>query len=198
MSIQQDIVIAGVGGQGLLTIANLIGGAALKRGLNIKQSEVHGMAQRGGSVVSHLRLSEKPIASDIIPEGTASLLIATEPMEALRYLPWLKADAWLISNRNPVQNTAKYPSVEALHRRIQEWPRHILLDADALAQEADARRAANVVILGMASFVLSFSPDELREQIRVMFDRKGPSIVEKNINAFDLGISAAEAQKKER
>ncbi|HBA85878.1 MAG TPA: indolepyruvate oxidoreductase subunit beta [Verrucomicrobia bacterium] len=188
---KQDIIIAGVGGQGLLTIAGVIGATALKAGLNVKQSEVHGMAQRGGAVVSHLRLSSQPIASDLAPEGSAHLLLSTEPMEALRYLPLLRQDAWLVSNKNPVQNISAYPSLEALWKRIGEWPHPMLLDADELARSADVRRASNVVMLGAASVFIPLSHERMKDEIRSIFDRKGSAIVEKNINAFDLGRAAA-------
>ena len=193
---KQDIVIAGVGGQGLLTIANVIGSAALKAGLNVKQSEVHGMAQRGGSVVSHLRLSSGPIASDLTPDGSGHLLLATEPMEALRYLPLLRKDAWLVSNKNPVQNIKHYPSLLGILKRNEERPSHLLLDADALAREADARKASNIVMLGAASVFILLPLEALREEIRRIFARKGAAIVEKNINAFDMGRN--EAQKVHR
>ncbi|MCD4681496.1 MAG: 2-oxoacid:acceptor oxidoreductase family protein, partial [Bacteroidales bacterium] len=101
---KKDIILAGVGGQGILSIAAIIGYAAVNTGLFLKQAEVHGMSQRGGDVQSNLRLSDKEIASDLIPKGKADLIISVEPMESLRYLPWLSTEGWLITNTNPYIN----------------------------------------------------------------------------------------------
>jgi indolepyruvate ferredoxin oxidoreductase beta subunit len=96
-----DIILAGVGGQGILSIAAVIGSAAVEENLFIKQTEVHGMSQRGGDVQSHLRISDQAIASDLIPLGRADLIISLEPMEALRYLPYLKKDVWIVTKSKP-------------------------------------------------------------------------------------------------
>ena len=93
-----DMILSGVGGQGILSIAAVVGEAAVNEGLYMKQAEVHGMSQRGGDVQSNLRLSDQPIASDLIPKGQADLIVSLEPMEALRYLPYLKKDGWLVTN----------------------------------------------------------------------------------------------------
>ena len=189
---KQDIIIAGVGGQGILTIAAVIGAAAIRKGLHVKQSEVHGMAQRGGSVVTHLRLSAAPIPSDLIPRGGASLVLAMEPMEGLRYLPLAQPDAMFIANRNPVRNIPDYPAIEALLARIAAWPRRLAVDADQLAKEAGTARAANSVMLGAASAYLALPQAELRAGVAQFFAAKGPEVVEKNLKAFDLGRAAAE------
>ena len=188
---KQDIIVAGVGGQGILTVAGVICHAALAMGLRVKQSEVHGMAQRGGAVISHLRLSEKPIASDLVPHGSAHLVLAMEPMEGLRHLPHAHPDAMLIANCTPVKNVAVYPDVEQLLRRIQAWPRHVILDAEKLAREAGTVRAVNSVMLGAASDQLIIPWEKLREQVGAFFARKGEKIVEQNLKAFDLGRAAA-------
>ncbi len=130
-----DIILAGVGGQGILSIAAGIGLAAVKSKLFIKQAEVHGMSQRGGDVQSHLRISDKPIASDLIPQGKAHLILSVEPMEGLRYLPFLRKDGWLVTNTTPFDNIPDYPNIEEIIKEIKRIPNHIALDADSIAKE---------------------------------------------------------------
>lgn len=187
----EDIIIAGVGGQGILTIAALIGAAAVEAGLRVKQSEVHGMAQRGGSVVSHLRLSRTEIHSDLIAHGTAHLVLAMEPMESLRYLVHARRDAAVVTNSGPVRNVPGYPDVEAILRRVQEWPRHVMVDAEKLAREAGNIRATNSVMLGAASPFLLLPPEAFRAQIEKFFRRKGDAVVDLNLRAFDAGRRTA-------
>jgi indolepyruvate ferredoxin oxidoreductase, beta subunit len=191
MQTQQDIIIAGVGGQGILTIAGIIASAAVDRGLHVKQSEVHGMAQRGGAVVSHLRLSDGPIASDLIPFGSAQLILSMEPMEALRYVAFARRDAALVTSLNPVKNVPGYPGIERILHRVQEWPHHVLVDAEGLARKAGQVRMTNSVMLGAASSFLVIPADLLRAQLEAFFARKGRDVVEKNLAAFDLGCKAA-------
>src|ERR1035437_4529222 len=148
---KKDIILAGVGGQGILSIAAIIGTAAVKAGLYLKQAEVHGMSQRGGDVQSNLRISDQPIASDLIPVGKADMIISVEPMEALRYVPMLASEGWIITNTTPFINIPDYPSKEELLEVIGSQPHHIILDADAIAKELGSAKAANVVILGAAS-----------------------------------------------
>ncbi len=188
---QQDIIVAGVGGQGILTISGLIGTAAVAEGLSVKQSEVHGMAQRGGAVVSHLRLSGKPIASDLIPEGAAHLILAMEPMEGLRYLSLAQREAVLVVNKNPVKNVAGYPDIERILARVREWPQHVIVDAESLAKHAGHVRAVNSVMLGAAAPFLVIPPEVLRAGVEQFFTRKGPEIVKMNLKAFDAGWMAA-------
>lgn len=190
---QQDLIIAGVGGQGILTISGVIGMAALEQGLHIKQSEVHGMAQRGGAVVSHVRLSSRPIASDLVPRGAASLLLAMEPMEILRYLAYASPEAVLVCANRPVKNQSNYPDIEAVLARIRGWPRQRIVDAEALAREAGSPRMANSVMLGAASAFLVLAPEALRAGLARWFERKGSEVVEKNLAAFDRGRAAAQA-----
>lgn len=185
---KQDIILAGVGGQGILTIATVIGFAALKRGWHFKQAEVHGMSQRGGDVQSHLRLSENPIWSDLIPFGAADMILSVEPMEALRYLPYLAPDGWVITNSNPFDNIAKYPSLEAVHARIKEIPNHVMLDADAIAKEIKANRSMNIVMLGAACKHLGFEAQEIEQALTSIFQRKGDAIVEANLRALKAGL----------
>ncbi|MFH0953221.1 MAG: indolepyruvate oxidoreductase subunit beta [Verrucomicrobiota bacterium] len=191
MSARQDIIIAGVGGQGILTVAGVIGAAAVHRGLYVKQSEVHGMAQRGGAVVSHLRLSERPIASDLIPRGTGHLILSMEPMEALRYLPFVHREAALVTNQNPVRNVPAYPDLGKILARVRQWPRHVIVDAEKLARQAGNVRAVNSVMLGAAAPFLMVPAEALVEQIAEFFTAKGEEVVAMNIKAFELGRAAA-------
>jgi indolepyruvate ferredoxin oxidoreductase beta subunit len=169
---KKDIILAGVGGQGILTIATILGTAAIKRGMNLKQAEVHGMSQRGGDVQSHLRLSDDPIWSDLIPYGSADMILSVEPLEALRYLPYLKEDGWIISNSTPFKNIPNYP----------------LFDADTLANAQKANRSMNIVVLGAAITHLGFSQEEIEEAIKAIFAPKGEAIVEANLRALLAGI----------
>ena len=186
---KQDIILAGVGGQGILSIATVIGSAALEQGLYIKQAEVHGMSQRGGDVQSHLRISTDPIHSDLIPHGGADLIVSLEPMEALRYLTYLSKDGWIVTNSVPFENIPNYPDLEKLLEALRKLPRVIILDADATAKEVNSVRSANMVLLGATSAVLGLlDPDKLRDGIRRIFARKGDAVVEANIKAFDAGL----------
>ena len=186
---KQDIILAGVGGQGILSIATVIGSAALEQGLYIKQAEVHGMSQRGGDVQSHLRLGTDPIHSDLIPQGGADLIVSLEPMEALRYLPYLSKDGWIVTNSVPFENIPNYPDPERVLEALRKLPRVIILDADATAREVNSARSANMVLLGATSAVMGLlDPDKLRDGIRRIFARKGDAVVEANIKAFDAGL----------
>ena len=186
---KQDIILAGVGGQGILSIATVIGSAALEQGLYIKQAEVHGMSQRGGDVQSHLRLSTDPIHSDLIPLGGADLIVALEPMEALRYLPYLSKDGWIVTSSVPFENIPNYPDLEKVLEALRKLPQVIILDVEATAKEVNSPRGANMVLLGATSAVMGLlDPDKLRDGIRRIFARKGDAVVEANIKAFDAGL----------
>lgn len=187
---KRDIILAGVGGQGILTIATIIGTAALNRGMNLKQAEVHGMSQRGGDVQSHLRLSDEPIWSDLISLGGADMILSVEPMEALRYLPYLKKDGWIITNSNPFKNIAIYPPEEDIYGEIRKIDNHVLLDADVIAKDIKASRSMNIVVLGAAIKHLGFSAEEMETAIKSIFERKGEQIVEANLRALRAGITA--------
>lgn len=189
---KQDIILAGVGGQGILSIATVIGAAATQQGLYLKQAEVHGMSQRGGDVQSNLRLSSDPIFSDLIPRGGADLIVSLEPMEALRYLPWLAPEGWIITNTVPFENIPDYPPMENVLGELARLPRVIALDVDALAKEIGSPRSANMVLLGATAAVLDIlDPGKLRDGIRRIFGRKGEAVVEANLKAFDAGIASA-------
>ncbi len=186
-----DIILSGVGGQGILSIAAVIGAAALREGLYIKQAEVHGMSQRGGDVQSNLRISSEPIASDLIPLGKADLVISLEPMEVLRYLPYLKPGGWLITNSTPFVNIENYPDLEAVIAAIRTTGHAVVLDVDTLAKEAGSARAANMVLLGAASPFLGLEVDKMEESVRQVFLRKGETVADMNVKAFRAGLEAA-------
>ena len=182
-----DIILAGVGGQGILSIATIIGQAALSEGLYIKQAEVHGMSQRGGDVQSNLRISSDVIQSDLIPLGGADIIIAMEPMEALRYQPWLKADGWVITASTPFVNIPNYPDIEEIRSRLKRLPRVISIDLEALAKANMMPKAANMILLGAASDALGMDFDILRQAVRTIFAAKGEAVVEMNLKALQLG-----------
>ena len=182
-----DIILAGVGGQGILSIATIIGNTAVKQGLFLKQAEVHGMSQRGGDVQSHLRLSDKEIASDLIPMGKADLIISVEPMEALRYLPMLKADGWVITNTNPFINIPNYPDNTVLMNRINTLKNKIAIDADQIAKDLGSARSSNMVILGATTPFLKLRFEDIEKTIEDTFLRKGQDIVDVNIACLHAG-----------
>lgn len=186
-----DIILSGVGGQGILSIAAIIGEAAIKLGMNIKQAEVHGMSQRGGDVQSNLRISSEPIYSDLIARGSADAIISLEPMEALRYLPYLSEGGWIVVNSTPFVNIPNYPQTEVLWNELQALPRVIMIDVDAIAKDCGVARAANIVLLGAASVVLGFEQEQLESGIREVFGRKGEQVVDMNITALRAGREAA-------
>lgn len=191
---KRDIILSGVGGQGILSIATVIGRAALAQGLRIKQAEVHGMSQRGGDVQSNLRISSSEIRSDLIPRGAADVIISLEPMESLRYLPWLSEEGWVITNTTPLVNIPDYPSEEALRRELEKLPHAVVLDVDALARAAASPRSANMALLGAAAPFLEIAPEKLEAGIRDIFARKGETVVETNLAAFRAGLEAAQKQ----
>lgn len=187
-----DIILCGVGGQGILSIATIIGEAAMNENLYIKQAEVHGMSQRGGDVQSNLRLSSDPIASDLIAMGSADVIISMEPMEALRYLPYLSKDGWIITSSAPFVNIPNYPDLEDIKGDLEKVPNVIMLDIEQLAKDNAVPRSANVILLGAAQKALGIEYHKLEEAIRSVFGRKGEAVVEANIKALALG---REAQK---
>jgi indolepyruvate ferredoxin oxidoreductase beta subunit len=191
--VQENLILAGVGGQGILTIARAICTAAMRRGLQLKQAEVHGMSQRGGAVQSHLRLADHELASDLIPLGAASMVLAVEPLESLRYIQYLREDGAMVASTNPFVNIPNYPALDDVLERIARLPRHVLLNADWLSKLAGSGRSANIVLLGAASLYLQIDAAELEDAVADMFSAKGPKIVEMNRLAFGLGRNAARA-----
>ena len=188
---KKDIILAGVGGQGILTIATIIGEAAAKAGVNLKQAEVHGMSQRGGDVQSTLRLSTEPIYSDLIREGAADLIISMEPMEALRYVPYLDEEGWIVTSSHPFKNIPNYPDEQQLMAELEKMPHTVALPIEDLARQNSMPKSANVVLLGMAArYIEILSAEELRESIKRVFASKGEAVVEMNLRAFDLGLNA--------
>lgn len=185
-----DIVSCGVGGQGVLSVSAIIAAGALHDGLNVKQSEEHGMSQRGGAVVTHLRLSDEPIHSDIIGQGRANLLISMEPVEALRHLAWLAEDGALFSSTCPVRNIPNYPDLDQILNSVRALPHAVLIDADRLARQAGLAKADNTVMVGAASWRLPLKPETLESCIRKWFASKSEKIVTANIEAFRAGREA--------
>jgi indolepyruvate ferredoxin oxidoreductase beta subunit len=189
---KRDIILAGVGGQGILSIATVIGDAALNEGLYLKQAEVHGMSQRGGDVQSNLRLSSEPIYSDLIPMSGADIIISLEPMEALRYLPYLKPDGWIVSSSKPFVNIPNYPDIEEVLSQVKSISNHLLIDVEALAKEVGAPvQAANMVLLGAAIPMLGIDHDKIIDGVKRIFARKGEAIVATNVAAIEAGYNAS-------
>jgi indolepyruvate ferredoxin oxidoreductase, beta subunit len=190
-----DIILAGVGGQGILTIAACLGMAAVNNDLHLKQAEVHGMSQRGGDVQSHLRISSTPIYSDLIPKGTADIILSVEPMEALRYLPFLKKDGYVITNTVPYINIPSYPEMETIMNEIDALEHKVALDADKLAKEAGSSRASNIVVLGAAIPFIGLSLEQVEGGVRSLFSKKGDEVVDLNIKALRMGYEFAQSNK---
>lgn len=193
-----DIILSGVGGQGILSIATVIGQAALSEGLNIKQAEVHGMSQRGGDVQSNLRISSEPIWSDLIPKGKADAIISLEPLEALRYLPYLSENGWIITSSVPFVNIGNYPEIEKVYAELNTMSNVVMLDVEALAKDLGAARSANIVLLGAASPILGIDFEKLEQGIKTIFERKGEKVVEANLAALRLGAEVARQQIKDK
>jgi indolepyruvate ferredoxin oxidoreductase beta subunit len=182
-----DVILSGVGGQGVLSVAAIIAMGAMKEGFQVKQSEVHGMAQRGGAVQAHLRISDRAIPSDLIGFGKADMILSMEPLESLRYLKYLKPEGVFITSKNPFENIPNYPAVEGLYTAIQKLPNHRLVDAAGLAKEAGSVRATNMVMVGAAAAHLPVSREVLVASIEELFTSKGEKVVDINKKAFGLG-----------
>ena len=188
-----DIILCGVGGMGALSSAAIISKAALEMGMYMKQAETHGMSQRGGDVQSHLRLSDQPIASDLIPEGECDIILSVEPMEALRYLPFLNRETgWVITNQNPFVNIPNYPEHEAVLAEVRKVKNHILFDAEKIAKEVNNPKGPNMVVLGAASKYLGIDIEKLEAAVRSNFARKGDAVIDANIAALRAGRAVAD------
>ena len=190
---KSDIILCGVGGQGILSIATIIGEAAMNENLYIKQAEVHGMSQRGGDVQSNLRISDRPIASDLIPRGAVDVIISMEPMEALRYVHFLAPNGWVITSSVPFVNIPNYPEKERIDEALAALPNVVCIDIEQLAKDAAIPRSANMILLGAAQPALGIDYEKLEQAIRSVFTRKGDAIVEANLRALAIGFNA---QKK--
>jgi indolepyruvate ferredoxin oxidoreductase beta subunit len=188
---KQDIILAGVGGQGILSIAFVVDHAALEEGISFKQAEVHGMAQRGGAVQSHLRLSSEPIYSDLIPKGEADIVLSVEPLESLRYLDYLSPEGILVTSSSPYKNIPDYPDLDEIVDKIKLVRRSIVVDSEELAKEAGSSKSQNMVMLGAASNSLVLKEESLMKFIRVLFQPRGEKMVEMNLKAFRSGREAA-------
>ena len=186
-----DVILAGVGGQGVLSVAAVIALGAKKNGLSVRQSEVHGMAQRGGAVQAHLRLSDRTIVSDLIGKASADMILSMEPIESLRYLEYLRAEGVLITSSDPVKNIPNYPDLEGIYARIRSLPSGRLIGAAELAQAAGSARSTNMVMVGAASAYLPIREGNLLAAIEELFSRKGEKVVEVNRKAFQKGKDAA-------
>jgi len=191
-----NIILAGVGGQGILTIATIIDNAALHQGLNIKQSEVHGMSQRGGAVQAHIRISDDEIYSDLIPLGKAHTILSVEPMELLRYLPYLEKDGWLVTDSNTFVNIVNYPEKHDLYKQIMSHKNHIIINATQEAKNIGNSKIANMILLGAASSLISLSEENLIGAIKDFFKNKSEKIFQLNIEAFETGKKLAKSFTK--
>ncbi|MBR3609750.1 MAG: indolepyruvate oxidoreductase subunit beta [Bacteroidales bacterium] len=185
-----DIILSGVGGQGILSIATVIGDAALNEGLNLKQAEVHGMSQRGGDVQSNLRISSEPIHSDLIPLGSANVIISLEPMEALRYMPYLAPDGWVITSSKPFINIPNYPEQELLDKELEKVKNIVLLDTAQIAADNGMPRSENMVLLGGAVDAIALPLDKILDSVKRIFASKGDAVIEQNLKAVMLGYEA--------
>ncbi len=189
---EHNVILAGVGGQGILTIAQAISTVAMRRGWHVKQAEVHGMAQRGGAVQSHIRFADHELYSDLIPLGKADMILAVEPLEALRYVQFLHERGTIVTNTAPFINIPNYAPIEEVLDRITGF-NHLLIDADRLARAAGSARVVNTVMFGAASTLLGLDLSELDASVEEMFGRKGARIVDLNQRACRFGRNAAAA-----
>lgn len=187
----KNIILAGVGGQGILSIAAIIDLAAMSEGLKVKQAEVHGMSQRGGAVQSHLRISDSEIYSDLIPLGKANLILSVEPMESLRYLPYLSSDGIIVSAIQPFLNIPNYPNLDEILDTIKNSAKSILVDAAALACDAGNFKSSNVVLLGAASPYIGIEKEKIEQAIEKFFSSKGNELVDINLKAFRIGLETS-------
>jgi len=188
---KRDIILSGVGGQGILSISFLICNAALDLGWSFKQAEVHGMAQRGGAVQSHLRLSDKPIHSDLIPQGQADLILSVEPIEAFRYLPYLSKSGIVITATDPFINIPNYPEQSTIDGWLADLPSKLLVDAKSIAKELGNPRVSNTIMLGASASTIGFAEDAFDAGLEMLFGRKGEKIVDVNKQAIRAGYKLA-------
>ena len=182
-----NIILSGVGGQGILTIAAVLDTAALSEDLNVKQSEVHGMSQRGGAVLSHVRISDNEIFSDLIPKGKADMILSVEPMELLRHIPFLKKDGWLITDSKTFKNILDYPKKDNLYKQIMSHPNHIIIKATDVAKELGNSKVANMILLGAAASLIPLSDESLKNAIQTLFKTKSDKIINLNLEAYETG-----------
>jgi len=190
---KSNIILSGVGGQGILTLASIIDTAALYQNLFVKQSEVHGMSQRGGAVQCHVRISDKEIYSDLIPEGETDLILSAEPMELLRHIPFLKKNGWIITDSSTFENIVNYPDKHDLYKQIKTHYNHIIINAKSCAKDMGNTKVCNMILLGAAAEHLPLEEEKLLRAIRYLFRDKSEKIILKNIDAFKEGQKKAKA-----
>ncbi|MCL2185644.1 MAG: indolepyruvate oxidoreductase subunit beta [Treponema sp.] len=188
-----DVILAGVGGQGVLSVASIIARAAVSEGLEVRQSEVHGMAQRGGAVLAHMRIADGVIPGDLVPKGGADLIISMEPLESLRYVSYLKPDGMLVTASEPFNNISNYPELEGIYSLIKSLPKSKIVETSALAKTAGLSKAVNTVMVGAASCFLPIKAQSLEKTITETFSKKDVSVAEANVKAFNLGQAAVKA-----
>jgi len=185
-----DVILAGVGGQGVLSVASIIAQTAMNDGFEVRQSEVHGMAQRGGAVLASLRIADKKIAGDLVPKGGADLIISMEPLESLRYVSYLKPDGILVTAAEPFKNIANYPDINGIHSTVKKLPKWRIIQAVTLAKEAGLAKTVNTVMVGAASCFLPLKPESLEKTITEVFSKKDENVAQANTKAFKLGQTA--------
>ena len=190
-----NVVLAGLGGQGVVKASDILAEAAFRAGLDVKKAEVHGMSQRGGAVQSYLRLSDRPVFSDLIPLGKADLILSVEPMESLRYLPYLSQEGYVVTNTTPYKNIVNYPDIVLVMDTIRKLPRVVAIDAEAIAREIGNSKVSNMVMLGAATPFIDIAIEGLEDGIREIFGRKGELLVNLNLRALYAGREFAEANK---
>jgi indolepyruvate ferredoxin oxidoreductase beta subunit len=188
-----DVVLAGVGGQGVLILSHILARAGLRYGWTVKQGEVHGMSQRGGAVQAHLRMAEREVAAPLIPRGTAHLIVATEPLEALRAAEYLAPDGQVVTSVARIDEVEGYPDEATLEARLAELPGLVTVDGPGLAREAGSARAANVVVLGAALDLLPLPAELVEDEVGGTFADRGARLVEVNRRALEAGRQAAGA-----
>lgn len=181
------LVVAGVGGQGALTIAQIILGAAWMDGYHVLQSEVHGMSQRGGEVSAHIIFSKDPVMSPTIEEGDADLLLGLEPLETLRHLTYLKKEANIITSITTIENMENYPTSKKILNLLKSIDGVIMIDSDLIAEEIHFSHGGNITLLGYASNYLPVNGEVWDKAIKERFKNKGNKIVDKNLLAFKTG-----------
>jgi len=185
-----DVILAGVGGQGVLSVASIIAQTAMNEGFEVRQSEVHGMAQRGGAVLASLRIADKKIAGDLVPKGGADLIISMEPLESLRYVSYLKHDGILITAAEPFTNIANYPDINGIHSAVKKLPKWRIIHTADIAKEAGLSKTVNTAMVGAASCFLPLKPASLEKTITEVFSKKDAAVAQANTKAFKLGQTA--------
>jgi indolepyruvate ferredoxin oxidoreductase beta subunit len=200
---EYNIVITGVGGQGILTAANLLGWAALKAGYKVRVGEVHGLSQRFGSVIAYVRFGDD-VYGAMVPEGKADVILSFEPVEALRYINYLRVGGLVLTNSRPVppqlvtMGKAKYPDIDVIKDYVERLfeGRFLAFDAEELALKAGDAVATNVVLIGALTQMPGFpmTQQHVREVIRLSVP---PRTIDLNMRAFDLGVEAGRKISKD-